>query len=208
VKARRKLFPIMMLALVAGCSPAASDHADDRDRARPAQPSALAQAPPAPALPDAPPLLDRPPPPPILPNADPAMAGDPPAPEWTDDAEQVAAANRAMIGSNGGGARIATVASASPAYVPDLPPGAGAADARPFPDEVTRYMVDRDSCDHFRGEDAHDADRRAFLEESVAELCTGTDARLAMLRHRYAQDGAVMAALGGYEDEIEGNASN
>lgn len=198
---------MMMLALVAGCSPAASEHADDRNAARPAQPTTLAEAPPVPVPQDVAALPEHPAPPPILPSVDPAMAQAPPPPEWPDDAEQVAAANRAMIGVDGPGTRFA-VSTQPPAPVPDLPPGAGAVDPRPFPDEVTRYMVDRDSCDHFRGEDAYDADRRAYLEESVAELCTGTDARLAMLRQRYAQDRAVIAALGGYEDEIEGNASN
>nr|WP_245405713.1 hypothetical protein [Sphingobium sp. Sx8-8] len=95
-----------------------------------------------------------------------------------------------------------------PAYVPDLPPADGAADPTPFPDEVTRFMVDRDGCDHFRGEEAYDAERRAYLQENIAELCTGTDGRLAMLRQRYARDPAVIAALSGYDDRIEGNASD
>ena len=68
-------------------------------------------------------------------------------------------------------------------------------------------MVDRDGCDHFRGEEPHDAERRAYIAESVAELCTGTDARLAMLRRRYAADPSVIAALKGYEDRVETPAS-
>ena len=94
-----------------------------------------------------------------------------------------------------------------PPYVPDLPPSDGAADPTPFPDEVTRYMVDRDSCDHFRGEEAYDTERLAYLQDNIAALCTGTDARLAILRHRYAHDPAVMSALSGYDERIEGNAS-
>ncbi|WP_028056018.1 hypothetical protein [Sphingobium bisphenolivorans] len=86
----------------------------------------------------------------------------------------------------------------------DLPPSQDAAAATPFPDEVARYMVDRDSCDHFRGEEPYDAERRAFLEENIAELCIGTDAKLAMLRRRYAANGTVIAALRGYESRIEG----
>lgn len=87
----------------------------------------------------------------------------------------------------------------------DLPPSPDAAPATPFPQEVTSFMVDRDSCDHFRGEEPYDEDRRVFLRENIAELCTGTDAKLVMLRRRYAGDASVVAALHGYEDRIEGN---
>ncbi|HEX7877738.1 MAG TPA: hypothetical protein VF489_14275 [Sphingobium sp.] len=90
----------------------------------------------------------------------------------------------------------------------DLPPSPDAAQSTAFPDEVTGFMVDRDGCDHFRGEEPYDSDRRAYLAESIAELCTGTDARLAMLRRRYAGNPAVITALHGYEDRIEGRAAN
>ncbi|MGV3769389.1 MAG: hypothetical protein ACO1NM_05120 [Sphingobium phenoxybenzoativorans] len=88
----------------------------------------------------------------------------------------------------------------------DLPPGEGAADPKPFPPAVTAFMIDRDGCDHFRGEEAYDADRAAFLEENLRQLCTGTDARLAALRGRYAGNPDVIAALAHYEDRIEGGA--
>nr|MBA4771171.1 hypothetical protein [Sphingobium sp.] len=89
----------------------------------------------------------------------------------------------------------------------DLPASGDDSAMEPFPQEVTAFMVDRDGCDHFRGEQPHDAERRAFIAESVAELCTGTDARLAMLRRRYATDPSVIAALKGYEDRVEAPAS-
>ncbi|WP_454888222.1 hypothetical protein [Sphingobium herbicidovorans] len=85
----------------------------------------------------------------------------------------------------------------------DLPPSPDAVQPLPFPQEVTSFMVDRDGCDHFRGEEPYDSERRVFLIENIAELCTGTDAKLAMLRRRYAGDAAVIAALHGYEDHIE-----
>ena len=64
-------------------------------------------------------------------------------------------------------------------------------------------MVARDGCDHFRSEEPYDAERRAFIQENIVELCHGTDARLAMLRRRYADDPSVMAALKSYDDRIE-----
>jgi len=85
----------------------------------------------------------------------------------------------------------------------DLPPSPDAAQLTTFPDEVTSFMVDRDSCDHFRGEEPYDEERRAFLTDSITDLCTGTDARLATLRRRYAADQSVIAALRGYEDRVE-----
>ena len=75
--------------------------------------------------------------------------------------------------------------------------------AAPFPDEVTEFMVARDGCDHFRGEEPYDSERRAYLDESIRTLCTGTDGKLADLRKRYARDEEVISALKGYEDKIE-----
>ncbi|NWK94122.1 hypothetical protein DM806_00110 [Sphingobium lactosutens] len=99
---------------------------------------------------------------------------------------------------------IVTVRAQPAPYFPlDLPPSDVAASAAPFPREVTEFMVARDGCDHFRGEEPYDAERRAYIEESIAELCQGTDAKLAMLRRRYAGDPSVISALKGYEDRIE-----
>jgi hypothetical protein len=99
---------------------------------------------------------------------------------------------------------VVTVRAQPAPYFPlDLPPSDVAASAAPFPREVTEFMVNRDGCDHFRGEEPYDAERRAYIEESVAELCRGTDAKLAMLRRRYAGDPSVISALKGYEDRIE-----
>jgi hypothetical protein len=88
--------------------------------------------------------------------------------------------------------------------VMDLPPSDDDMSALPFPQEVTAFMVDRDGCDHFRGEEAYDAERRAYIAENIAELCRGTDSRLAMLRRRYAGDASVTAALRSYDAHIEG----
>lgn len=91
----------------------------------------------------------------------------------------------------------------APVAVVDLPASNIVEPVMPFPAEVTAFMVDRDGCDHFRGEEPYDAERRAYLEASIRELCIGTDARLARLRQRYASDPDVMAALAQYEDRIE-----
>lgn len=100
---------------------------------------------------------------------------------------------------------IVTVrAQPAPDFPLDLPPSDVAASAEPFPREVTQFMVSRDSCDHFRGEEPYDAERRAYIADNVALLCHGSDATLAMLRRRYSANPSVTAALHGYEDRIEG----
>lgn len=95
-------------------------------------------------------------------------------------------------------------AQPAPRNVMDLPPSDDDISPLPFPQEVTAFMVDRDGCDHFRGEEPYDAERRAYIAENIAELCHGTDARLAMLRRRYSGDRSVTAALKGYDEHIEG----
>lgn len=129
--------------------------------------------------------------------------------ETTASVESV---NAAAPISNLAEANVAAPVTAEPAIttassVPDLPENEAVANgsdgAAPFPAEVTDFMVMRDGCDHFRGEEPYDAERRAFLTESVRNLCTGTDEKLATLRKRYAKDTDVMQALQTYEDEVE-----
>ncbi|WP_253339383.1 hypothetical protein [Sphingobium sp. OAS761] len=104
--------------------------------------------------------------------------------------------------------QVTVRAQPAPYFPLDLPPSDVAASAEPFPREVTEFMVGRDGCDHFRGEEAYNAERRAYIAENVAELCQGTDAKLAMLRRRYAGDASVLEALKGYDSHIETAAAN
>lgn len=72
-----------------------------------------------------------------------------------------------------------------------------------LPPDVARYVEKRDGCDHFRGEDPYDEERRRFLLKRTTELCVGTDKRLAALKKKYRNDAAVMKKLDEYEPEIE-----
>lgn len=81
---------------------------------------------------------------------------------------------------------------------------AGAEDsASPFPADVTKFIERRDLCDHFRGEEPYDEERRAFLEKNILELCTGTDQQLASLKNKYSSDPAIISKLSQYETDIE-----
>jgi hypothetical protein len=72
-----------------------------------------------------------------------------------------------------------------------------------LPPDVIRFAERRDACDHFRGEEAYDAERRKFLEDRVRQLCTGTDGRLQALKHKYARQPKILRKLNGYETQIE-----
>lgn len=86
---------------------------------------------------------------------------------------------------------------------------AGAAAAQPapapasLPADVRAFMSRRDRCDHFRGEEATDAERTAEIAAQLATACTGTDQALARLRRTYAGNPAVLRALAGYERQVE-----
>lgn len=72
-----------------------------------------------------------------------------------------------------------------------------------LPADVLAFIERRDMCDHFRGEEPYDEERRAFLEQNMTELCTGSDRSLAELKAKYRGNEPVEAALGGYEVDIE-----
>ncbi|MGE5305257.1 MAG: hypothetical protein ACM3TN_18255 [Alphaproteobacteria bacterium] len=44
-----------------------------------------------------------------------------------------------------------------------------------LPADVLKFKERRDLCDHFRGEDPYDKERRKFLEENLKKYCAGTD---------------------------------
>ncbi|WP_051371248.1 hypothetical protein [Mesorhizobium loti] len=71
------------------------------------------------------------------------------------------------------------------------------------PDDVRAFIDRRDGCDHFRGEDSPDAERRAQIDAALRELCTGTDAELTRLKRAYASNPDVQSLLDDYEINIE-----
>lgn len=79
----------------------------------------------------------------------------------------------------------------------------------PLPPEIAAYILDRDACDHFRGEPYEgnspgQIERREFIFESLEIYCPGTDRRLAALKKRYKHNAEVMRRLKYYEEQIEG----
>ena len=71
------------------------------------------------------------------------------------------------------------------------------------PQDIQRFQKERDLCDHFRGEEGYDADRRKFLAEQVKTYCTNTDASLKTLKLKYKDNKTISDALNKYEERIE-----
>lgn len=78
-----------------------------------------------------------------------------------------------------------------------------------LPPDVTKYVEQREGCDHFRGEvpDPPDAQRMKEIEREIRTLCTGTDKKLGKLKREYAKDQAVMKRLNEFEKNIEASPS-
>lgn len=73
-----------------------------------------------------------------------------------------------------------------------------------LPANVQAFKIRRDRCDHLRGEmSGDDGAGAASLQRELQKNCRGTDAELAALRHRYAGNKTIRAALANYENNIE-----
>jgi len=72
-----------------------------------------------------------------------------------------------------------------------------------LPTDVLKFKERRDLCDHCRGEEPYDKERRKFLEENLKKYCTGTDRELPSLKTKYKNNEAVLKALADYEVKIE-----
>ncbi|MEH6757524.1 MAG: hypothetical protein V7676_08435 [Parasphingorhabdus sp.] len=65
------------------------------------------------------------------------------------------------------------------------------------------FIVERQGCDHFRGEPGYDEARRKFLTAQIKKLCSGTDKQLEKLRLQFADSPETVKALAEFEDCIE-----
>jgi hypothetical protein len=79
----------------------------------------------------------------------------------------------------------------------------GFATAQELPKDVISFLEERESCDHWRGEEGYDKERRAEIDWSVCQSCPGTDSKLASLKKKYRVDKATMEKLVELEPEIE-----
>jgi len=71
--------------------------------------------------------------------------------------------------------------------------------------DVDAFVARREVCDHLRGEfpDPPNPERVKEITDGVKEYCTGTDAKLAALKSKYAKDYEAVAKLNTFEPRIE-----
>ncbi len=71
------------------------------------------------------------------------------------------------------------------------------------PKDVDQFLDRREACDHFRGEDGYDEERRLEIQRALCETCLGTDAELARLKAKYKKVESVQVRLEVFESHIE-----
>jgi hypothetical protein len=72
-------------------------------------------------------------------------------------------------------------------------------DARGMPADVQHFVVQWQDCAHWLGEPPYDAARARQIEQAVADVCPGIDARARALRERHAGNAEVLARISSYE---------
>lgn len=64
------------------------------------------------------------------------------------------------------------------------------------------YIVRRNTCEHFRGEEPYDEARRREIDAAVETYCRGLDAQAARLRHRHRDRPAILRMLDAYGEDV------
>ncbi len=76
--------------------------------------------------------------------------------------------------------------------------------AESLPADVQTFVAERETCDHFRGEEPYDVERRREIEAALDRYCRGTDARLKGLKKKYRNaPAAIRDVLNGFEYPVE-----
>lgn len=88
-------------------------------------------------------------------------------------------------------------------FVIGLMPMFGLAAEQKLPKDVSTFLEERESCDHWRGEEGYDKERRTEIDWSICQSCPGTDSKLALLRKKYLANRATIDKLSQLELKIE-----
>ena len=71
-----------------------------------------------------------------------------------------------------------------------------------LPDEIKTFIEQRESCEHFLGEEGYDQERKNLLGTQTTKYCAGTDERLAQLRAKYSKNPAASKALKHFDSKL------
>jgi hypothetical protein len=103
-------------------------------------------------------------------------------------------------------APVANVAAAAPETVPSSEATplnaaqlAAYPEARGLPADVQHFVVRRQDCEHWLGEEAYDAARGREIQGAVNASCSGADAEAARLRKRHKGDAKVNKTLDAFD---------
>ncbi len=76
-----------------------------------------------------------------------------------------------------------------------------------LPGEVTNYLEQRKTCDHWSNEEGYDKERSADINWFICKTCSGTDARLRQLKQKYRSHEDVMQTLRPLDPDTEPSAA-
>lgn len=74
-----------------------------------------------------------------------------------------------------------------------------------LPEDVKKFVLKREGCDHFRGEipEPNQRARTREVEREIRRLCTGTDNELVRLKKKYVGKPQILATLNEFDPVIE-----
>lgn len=72
-----------------------------------------------------------------------------------------------------------------------------------IPSDISKFVEQRDLCDHLRGEIPDPGDEQAQVIDDINQQCRGTDAELQRLKLKYAGSTTFEHLLNQYEPGIE-----
>ena len=72
-----------------------------------------------------------------------------------------------------------------------------------MPRDVREFVDERESCDHWRGEEGYDDERKAEIARATCQACQGTDSKLACLKRKYRANARIIEKLSAFDPKIE-----
>ena len=108
------------------------------------------------------------------------------------------------LGAEGAGAASTMIDGVDLTRKPGQPPIEETyPDAAGMPEDVQRYIIRWNDCQHWGGEPGFDAARQRQIQEAIEQVCTGLDALGRRVRATHANNPSVLERLKDYEN-LEG----
>ena len=69
-----------------------------------------------------------------------------------------------------------------------------------WPPDVQSAIERAEACEHFRGEEPYDQERRRFLELRILQSCSGINEQLRATRELHSKNAEILKKLGEFEE--------